>query len=101
MELTAGGRAQNLRLTGRIARPDLDGLCESALSLLGIGGSQVIVCDVGALQDPDAVAVDAIARLQLTARRLGRELRLENASAELLELLDLAGLGEVIPLSQD
>ena len=31
----------------------------------------MLVCDVGALEEPDVVAVDAVARLQLTARRLG------------------------------
>jgi hypothetical protein len=53
-----------------------------------------IVCDVGALA-PDATAIDALARLQLCARRLGIEIRLSNVSRELLELIELAGLGEV------
>ena len=42
--------------------------------------------------------VDALARLQLAMRRLGLELRLRDASRELLELLDLAGLTEVLGL---
>lgn len=54
-----------------------------------------IVCDAGALA-PDAAAVDALARLQLGARRLGLELRLRQASSELQELLFLFGLAEVL-----
>jgi hypothetical protein len=54
-----------------------------------------IVCDVGALA-PDAGAVDALARLQLTARRLGLEIRLRHASGELQELLAFVGLRDVL-----
>jgi hypothetical protein len=54
-----------------------------------------IVCDVGALA-PDAVTVDALARLQLSARRRGLELRLRHASSELQDLLAFVGLGDVL-----
>jgi anti-anti-sigma regulatory factor len=54
-----------------------------------------IVCDVGALA-PDAAAVDALARLQLSARRLGHEILLRDASTELQELLELVGLRDVL-----
>ena len=54
-----------------------------------------IVCDVGALP-PDATVIDALARLQLTARRLGLEVRLRHASNELQDLLAFAGLGDVL-----
>jgi hypothetical protein len=54
-----------------------------------------IVCDAGSLA-PDAATVDALARLQLDARRLGHELRLTHPSSELVELLDLVGLSEVL-----
>ena len=45
---------------------------------------------------PDATTVDALARLQLNARRLGQEVRLSHVSSELQELLDFVGLGEVL-----
>ena len=45
---------------------------------------------------PDLRTVDALARLQLAARRLGFELRLCNGSRELVELIDFAGLSEVL-----
>jgi hypothetical protein len=46
--------------------------------------------------EPDAVTVDALARLQLAARRLSCRLRLRNASPELLELVAFMGLADVL-----
>jgi STAS domain len=57
--------------------------------------ASTIVCDVGTVS-PDAAAVDALARLQLNAQRLGLELRLRHASAALRELIAFAGLDEVL-----
>jgi hypothetical protein len=51
--------------------------------------------DVGAFP-PDVLAIDALARLQLAARRRGQRLRLHAATHELRELIDLAGLSEVL-----
>jgi ABC-type transporter Mla MlaB component len=59
---------------------------------------EVVVCDVEALADPDAATVDALARLQLTARRLGRQVRLRHACGELQELLALMGLSDTVPI---
>jgi hypothetical protein len=55
----------------------------------------MLVCEVGTLA-PDAVTIDAMARLQLVARRLGQEVVLRGASSELLALLDLFGLSDVL-----
>ncbi len=52
-------------------------------------------CDVRALP-ADAAAVDALARLQLAAKRVGLELRLRHASAELCCLIECTGLEEVL-----
>ena len=56
--------------------------------------NSVVVCDVEAL-DASAVTVDALASLQLTALRHGLNLRLQGASAELLELIGFMGLERV------
>jgi hypothetical protein len=40
--------------------------------------------------------VDALARLQLSARRGGYRVRLVEAPGELVELVELVGLGEVL-----
>jgi hypothetical protein len=57
--------------------------------------ASTIVCDVGAVA-PEAAAVDALARLQLNARRLGLEIRLLHASSALQELIAFAGLDGVL-----
>ena len=54
-----------------------------------------LFCDVRALA-PDALTIDALARLQLAARRVGREVSLHGASLELVELLELCGLTGVL-----
>jgi hypothetical protein len=54
-----------------------------------------IVVDVSALA-PDAVTIDALARLQLAARRGGTGIRLRDASDRLLELIAFAGLAGVL-----
>jgi len=57
--------------------------------------SGTIDCDVSGLA-PDAAAVDVLARVQLAAHRLGLELRLRGASAELQELVAFVGLRDVL-----
>ena|SRR5688572_6836641 len=82
-------------IRGPITRADLPGLCERVRGVLGASGS-VARCDVAGVE-PDAVCVDALARLQLAARRRGCCVRLENASPALLELVELMGLTHVLP----
>jgi ABC-type transporter Mla MlaB component len=81
---------------GPIARADLPGLCERVCALLERSGADVAVCDASGV-DPDAVTIDALARLQLAARRHGCVVRLRNASPELRELVDFMGLKDVLP----
>ena len=47
---------------------------------------------------PGLEMVDGLARLQLAARRGGFRVTLRKASPALSELLDLAGLGQVLPV---
>jgi len=84
-------------IDGRVAREELPALYARTCALLLGSDAILVICDVGGLTDPDAVAVDALVRLQLAARRSGRQLRVRNASRQLLELLDLAGLRDVVP----
>src|SRR6266516_6513820 len=63
-----------LVLGGPIARSDIPGLCERARPFLEAGDTGPVVCDVAAVVEADAVTVDALARLQLTARRSGLQL---------------------------
>jgi hypothetical protein len=57
-----------------------------------------LVCDLSALDDADLETIDLLARLQLTARRHGRTLRLLDAQPALRELVALAGLCLVLPV---
>jgi ABC-type transporter Mla MlaB component len=82
-------------IRGPIARADLPGLCERVCATLAVAGS-VVACDVDGVE-PDAVTVDALARLQLAARRRGCAVCLRNASEPLLELVELMGLSHILP----
>nr|MBA2600483.1 STAS domain-containing protein [Actinomycetota bacterium] len=86
-----------LIISDSISRGDLPGLSQRAGILLEGCDADLIVCDVATHVEPDAVAVDALARLQLVAIRSGRQVRLRHASGELLELLTLLGLSDVVP----
>jgi len=86
-----------LRLGDIGAGTDLPGLCEGVRLRLRGSGAATVILDVGGLAQPDCRTIDALARIQLTTRRLGRHARLLNASPELIELLALAGLGGVVP----
>jgi len=88
-----------LEMNGPIARADVAELCERVRVLLGDSGAELVICDVSALTDPDLVTIDALARLQLTARRLGGQVQVRHPCAALQSLLALAGLSEVVPLS--
>jgi ABC-type transporter Mla MlaB component len=56
----------------------------------------VIPCDVAWIARADVHVVDALARLQLAARRRGYSLQLRNASPELAQLVSLMGLAPVL-----
>ncbi len=81
---------------GPIARSDLPGLCERVCTLLQSSCAGVVLCSVRGVA-PDAVTADALARLQLAARRHGCQVRLRDPSNELRELLAFMGLRDVLP----
>ena len=83
-----------------ITRADIPALCERVRALLELSEVDTVICEVGALDDPDAVTVDALARLQLTARRLGRRVRFRGACGELLDLLAFVAALQHLPSRQ-
>ena len=87
-----------LMLRGEIGRADVPALCARVTALIERSGAELIVCDVAEVSSPDCATVDALARIQLTARRLGSGLRLLGASDELHEVLAMAGMCEVVGL---
>ena len=88
-----------LALGDAIAPADVPALCARVRSVLEASGAAVLVCDLGAVVDADMGTVDALARVQLAARRLGRVVTLRAASEDLLALLAFAGLNEALPRS--
>src|SRR4051795_295640 len=83
-------------IRGPIARGDLPGLCDRVCAMLTTSAPSVVLCDVEGVA-ADAVTVDALARLQLAARRHSCQVRLRRASRELLDLVAFMGLRDVIP----
>ena len=57
-----------------------------------------LVCDVRDIARGDERSLDALARLQLTARGMGTTIRLRNVSRALADLIELAGLADVFEL---
>ena len=89
-------RTLTFAIRGPVGRDDLPGLCARVCALLERSAAELVFCDVAGV-DPDAVTVDALARLQLGARRQGCVVRLRNASPELRELVAFMGLTAVLP----
>jgi ABC-type transporter Mla MlaB component len=80
---------------GPIERADLPALCDRVCALLARSGATVALCDVAGIA-ADAVTVDALARLQLAARRHDCLIRLRGASDELRDLVAFMGLQDVL-----
>jgi anti-anti-sigma regulatory factor len=79
-----------------IARADIPALCDQLSVVVRYGGVRLVLCDVGGVAVHDAVLVETLLRLQLTARRLGGRIRVQKASPQLLELLGATGLRAVL-----
>jgi ABC-type transporter Mla MlaB component len=88
-------RRVTLTIRAPLLCADLPGLYERTCALLVGASAEVLLCDVAEIA-ADAVAVDALARLALGARRRGCEVRLRGASPELLALVDFVGVADVL-----
>lgn len=71
-------------------------LCERLGVVIDTTDADTIVVDVGALP-ANCRSLEALARMQLTARRAHRSIRLQRTSPALQDLLDFAGLADVVP----
>jgi len=90
---STANEGQPYALAGRIGPDHAEALCDCVCARVAAGEDGPLSCDVAAVEDPDMGTVDALARMALTARRLGRRVELRRARPELRELLELAGLG--------
>lgn len=85
----------SVTIRGPLRRADLPGLYARVCRTLEAQSGSPVVCDVASVAS-DAIAVEALCRLQLGARRHRCEVRLRNASQELLDLVAYLGLADVI-----
>ncbi|OHV31524.1 hypothetical protein BCD49_31315 [Pseudofrankia sp. EUN1h] len=100
---TAAPPADELRwrfdpISGQRATAELgQSRCESlAAALLAAPWARTVVCDVTAVRIPTLATVNVLARLRLTARRLGRGFRLDGVQPRLSLVLELTGLAGVL-----
>ncbi len=89
-------RAITFAIYGPIARDNLPGLCDRVCALLEHSAAAVALCNVRDVE-ADAVTVEALARLQVAARRNGCQVRLRETSSDLRDLLAFMGLLDVLP----
>jgi hypothetical protein len=86
-----------VRVPSRPDRSEVDAMCRDLVEAARLAGVErriveTICCDAAAAVHPDVGTIEALARLALTARRLGRPFALAGASPDLLGLLALTGL---------
>ena len=82
-------------IRGPLQRTDLPGLYTRVCALLTANRGATLACDVTGVA-VDAVAVEALARLQLGARRHDCTVRLLSAPRELIDLASFMGLRDVV-----
>lgn len=80
---------------GPILRSDVPALARGLSALIEHTGAATIVCQLRGL-GASAVSLEALARLQLIAGRRGCRLTLRGASRELRELVEFAGMQDVL-----
>lgn len=89
------GTTVELRLPGPLTHEVVAGTCEQLRVRLSAGGVSRVVCHLDG-GEIDLTAVDALARLALTARRAGAGFGVGTSDAALLRLLRLVGLSDVL-----
>jgi ABC-type transporter Mla MlaB component len=94
----AANRAGTIGFTvrGPIERDDVPAMYDRICTLLEESGAGVAICEVDGVA-ADVVTAEALARLQLAARRHGCQVRLHGTSAELRALIAFMGLRDVLP----
>lgn len=79
-----------------IERDNVVAFCDRVRVLLESNDVPAVMCDVRDVTVPDLVMVDALSRLVLIARQLGRSVEFRHVSPGLRGLLDLVGLSDVV-----
>ena len=90
-----------LSVGGRLGPDRVTELCARVRSAVERCPDDPLHCNVERLDATDIASLDALARMALTARRLGRGLELDGARADLRMLITFAGLVEVLRCEED
>ncbi len=88
-------------IIGQVGPSEIAAICPRVRELICDQGAEVVVVDVSRLVAPDVVALDALARLHLMARRFGRNIMISHTSEQLQELVGFAGLEGVLCLQNE
>lgn len=89
-------------LPADLTRADVAGLCARLVTLLAdYADTRTVVYDARDVARPDVVTVEALARLQLTARRAGHRIQVHGAGEALRSLLVLTGLHGVLAVDEE
>ncbi len=83
-------------LAATVTRAQIPELCARLAERLRQRGPGMVACDVAGVDRPDVVTVEALARLQLTARRYGWRLVVAGAGPQLRRLIALLGLTDAL-----
>lgn len=86
-----------LEVTGYLEVAAVQAVLASLSRLVAEQAVVVLACDVAGLARADVCTVDALARLQIGARRLGCPLVLCGVGADLRALIAFVGLTEELP----
>jgi ABC-type transporter Mla MlaB component len=86
---------RELAIRGQLVRSDLPGLYRRTCAALEGCQGGVLICNIVGVS-ADAVAIEALARLALGARRHRCQVELRGSTEKLDALIELVGLGEVL-----
>ncbi|WP_168220738.1 STAS domain-containing protein [Streptomyces sp. RFCAC02] len=90
-------RAVEFVVRGPLVRGDVPGLCGRLAAAVRRVGADAVTVDLAALTAaPSPAAVEAVARMRLTAGRLGCRLTFRHVAGDLRDLLVVLGLGDVL-----
>lgn len=103
---SAGGSAGRVDATvlaigGRIGAPEIADLCARVQKAFARSHVTTVIVDVGGVIDPDIATLDALARLHLTATRMGRRLKVRHTCRQIEELAAFGGLDGVLLLCSE
>ena len=85
-----------LSLSGHVGPDRAAELCAEVRSTACARPDDPLSCAVGRVEDPDLGTLEALARMAVAARRLGRGFELVGARPDLRGLIVFAGLGGVL-----